>query len=116
MSSGRSPSPHASGFSPSHSGRRTILNFLEQGCRDDVDAKILRFHYACGLPFNVLRSPYWHEMVQAINGTPKGYKSQYDKFGTLGLDRERAKIHSAIGKFTNSWNHYGVSMVPLKDT
>jgi hypothetical protein len=36
---------------------------------------------------------------------------EYDKVGTLGLDRERAKIHSAIGKFTNSCNHYGVSIV-----
>jgi hypothetical protein len=38
MFTGRSPSPHASGFSPSPSGRRTLSNFLDQGCRDDVDA------------------------------------------------------------------------------
>jgi hypothetical protein len=104
--------PHASGFSPVHSGHRTISNFLDQGCRDDVDAKNFRFLYACGVPFNVLRSPYWHEMVQAINGAPKGYKSPgYDKARTMGLDRERAKIHSALGQFTNDWNQYGVSIV-----
>jgi hypothetical protein len=40
-----------------------------------VDAKVSRFLYACGIPFNVLRSPYWHEMVQAINGAPKRYMS-----------------------------------------
>jgi hypothetical protein len=51
-------------------------------------------------------------MAQAINGAPKGYKSPgYDKARTLGLDRERAKIHIALGKFTNAWNHYGVSIV-----
>jgi hypothetical protein len=88
---GRVVSAHGSSFSPS-SSRRTLSDFLDQGCRDDVDAKIFRFLYACGIPFNVLRSPYWHEMVQAINGAPKGYRSPgYDKARTLGLDRERAQ-------------------------
>lgn len=54
---------------------RTILDFLDKGCRNDVDSKIYWFLYACVIPFNVLRSPYWHEMVFAINDAPKGYKS-----------------------------------------
>jgi hypothetical protein len=116
MFGGRSPSPHASGFSPMHLGCRTISNFLDQGCKDDMDAKNFKFFYACGVLFNVLRSPYWHEMVQAINGAPKGYMSLgYDKARTMGLDRERAKIHSALGKFTNDCNKYGVSDVCLKN-
>jgi hypothetical protein len=111
MFSGRSTSSHASAFSPS-SSPRTLSEFLDQGCRDDVDAKVYRFLYACGIPFNVLRSPYWHEMVQAINGAPKGYRSPgYDKARTVGLDRERAKIQGALGKFTNEWNLNGVSIV-----
>jgi len=77
-----------------------------------VDAKVYRFLYACGIPFNVLRSPYWHEMVQAINGAPKGYRSPgYDKARTVGVERERAKIQGALGKFTNEWNLNGVSIV-----
>jgi hypothetical protein len=59
---GRSASPHASAFSP-WSSPRTLSEFLDQSCRDDVDAKVYRFLYACGIPFNVLCSPYWHEMV-----------------------------------------------------
>jgi hypothetical protein len=40
--------------------------------------------------------------IQVINGAPKGYKSpDYDKARTLGLDKERAKIQGALGKFTN---------------
>ena len=46
-----------------------------------MDSKVYRFLYACGVPFNVLRSPYWHEMVQAINGAPKGY------IGALGMTK-----------------------------
>jgi hypothetical protein len=71
----RSASPHASAFSPSSSGHRTLSYFLDQGCRDDVDTKISMFFYAWGMPFNVLHSPYWHEMVQNINGSPKGYRA-----------------------------------------
>jgi hypothetical protein len=63
-----------------HLGCRTISNFLDQGCRDDMDTKILGFLYAYRVSFNVLRSPYWHEIVQAINGALKGYRSsEYDK-------------------------------------
>jgi hypothetical protein len=109
---GRSASPHAIAYSPSSSGLRTLSNFLDQGCRDDVDAKNFRFLYACGIPFNVLHSPYWYEMVQAINGAPKGYSSPgYNKARTLGLDMERAKTQGALGKFTNARNRHGVPIV-----
>jgi hypothetical protein len=51
-------------------------------------------------------------MVQVINGAPKGYRSPgYAKARTLGLDRERAKIQGALGKFTNDWNQHWVSIV-----
>ena len=35
----------------------------------------------------------------------------YNKVRTMGLDRERAKINSSLGKFTNDWSNYGVSIV-----
>lgn len=41
------------GFLPMHSGCTTISNFFNQGCRDDVDAKVFWFLYACGISFNV---------------------------------------------------------------
>jgi hypothetical protein len=111
MFTSRVASPHASALSPS-SSRRTLSNFLDQGCKDDVDAKNFRFLYAYGIPFNVLRSSYWHEMVRAFNGAPKGYRSPgYDKARTLGLDKEKTKIQGALGKFTNDWNQHGVSIV-----
>ena len=54
-----------------------------------MDVKIERFLCACGVPFNVLHSPYWHEMVKGINEAPKGYKSpNYEKARTVLLERE----------------------------
>ena len=35
----------------------------------------------------------------------------YDKTRIHGLDSERTKIHNALGKFTNDWSNYGVSIV-----
>ena len=85
---GTSPSPCGSTTSTS---RRTIGDFFDTRDRDEVDAKVARFLYACGLPFNVLRSPYWHDMVRAINQkAPQGYKSpSYEKARTVLLDREK---------------------------
>eukprot|EP00253_Pinus_taeda_P019326 PITA_19326 len=91
---------------------RTISDFLDEGCRNYVDSKVYKFLYACGIPFNVLRSPYWHEMVSAINDAPKGYKSPgYDKARTVGLYHEKAKISHSLNRMTSSWTDHGVSIV-----
>ena len=52
---GSCSSPH--GTSASSGGRRTIGDFFNVVGRDDVDGKIVCFLCACGVPFNVLRSP-----------------------------------------------------------
>jgi hypothetical protein len=103
--------------SPSGSGsgrgsKRTIEDFLDITGREEVDAKVARFFYACGVPFNVLRSPYWHSMVKAINKAPIGYKSLgYEKARTVLLDKEKAKVKRALTRFTDGWADVGVSIV-----
>jgi hypothetical protein len=107
---GTSLSPRGS---TTHTSRRTIGDFFDTGGRDEVDAKVARFLYACGVPFNVLRSPYWHDMVRAINEkAPQGYKSpSYEKARTVLLDREKAKIQADLSRFTKEWSDVGVSIV-----
>ena len=51
-----SPFPHGFGTSGS---RRTIADFLDIGGRDEVDAKVVRFLYACGIPFKYLQDINW---------------------------------------------------------
>jgi hypothetical protein len=103
--------------SPSDSGsgsgsKRTIDDFLDITVREEVDAKVARFLYACGVPFNVLRSPYWHSMVKAINKAPIGYKSPgYEKARTVLLDKEKARLKRALRRFTDGWADVGVSIV-----
>jgi hypothetical protein len=77
-----------------------------------VDAKVARFLYACGVPFNVLCSPYWHSMVKAINKAPIGYKSPgYEKARIVLLDKEKTKVKRALTRFTDGWANVGVSIV-----
>ena len=77
-----------------------------------MDAEVFRFLYGCGIPFDVLRSPHWHEMVEAIHTALAGYKSPgYDTARTVGLDKEKDKIQNALEKSTNAWNESGVSIV-----
>lgn len=105
-----SSSPHCT--SASSVGKRTIGDFLNVAGRDDVDGKIIQFLCACGVPFNVLRSHCWHEMVKAINEALKGYKSpNYQKARTMLLEREKTKVQRALTRFTNEWVDCGVSIV-----
>lgn len=60
----------------------------------------------------MLHSPHWHDIVKAINETPKGYKSpNYDKARIVLLEREKAKAQRALTRFTNEWVDCGVSIV-----
>jgi hypothetical protein len=89
-----------------------MADFLHIGGRDQVDAKVVWFLHACGIPFNVLRSPYWHDLVKEINEASKGYKSpNYEKARIVLLDREKEKIQRALTWFTDEWGDFRVSIV-----
>eukprot|EP01018_Ginkgo_biloba_P003434 Gb_31361 [translate_table: standard] len=52
-----------------------LEKMIDVGGREDVDSRVARCIYACSISFNVVRSPYWQDMVRAINDGPKGYKA-----------------------------------------
>jgi hypothetical protein len=79
--------------------------------RDDVDHKIIRFLCANGIPFNVLRSPYWEEMISAVSKVP-GYKPpSYEKARTTLLDSEKECVHRELNEFREKFEEFGVSIV-----
>lgn len=48
-----------------------------------ADIKVGRCLFTNGVPFNLVRSPYWRKMVQAINEVPRGYRGPgYGKLRT----------------------------------
>ncbi|KAG5517471.1 hypothetical protein RHGRI_038021 [Rhododendron griersonianum] len=66
--------------------------------KEDVDQRIDRCLYGNGIPFNVMRSPLWADMVAAINNTPKGYKSpNYEKqWGYLKRTTSAPEQHDIV--------------------
>ena len=65
--------------------------------RDAVDMQIMLFLCANGIPFNVLRSPQYYEMVAAIQRAPKGYKPPaYEKARTTLLDACKRKVENDL--------------------
>ncbi|XP_077228615.1 uncharacterized protein LOC143861602 [Tasmannia lanceolata] len=79
--------------------------------RDDLDHKVLRFFAANGIPFNVLRSPYFQEMITAANFVP-GYKlPSYEKARTTLLDHEKENVTKDLGVVREKWPEHGLSIV-----
>ncbi|CAO2822832.1 unnamed protein product [Amaranthus hypochondriacus] len=67
---------------------------------------------ANAIPFNVLRSPYWGEMVYAINDGPKGYKSpSSEKARTTLLDECLRGVMKDMDPVRDTWYTHGVSNV-----
>ncbi|KAJ0976381.1 hypothetical protein J5N97_018346 [Dioscorea zingiberensis] len=72
---------------------------------DDVDSKVMRFLCANGIPFNVLRSPYWEEMITTISRTP-GYKSpSFERAQTVLLENERNRVEREFDDFKQNGSH-----------
>ena len=55
--------------------------------RDIVDVKVVKALCTNSIPFNVLRNPEFHAIIQAINNGPKDYKApSFEKARTTILD------------------------------
>jgi hypothetical protein len=54
--------------------------------REERESRVARAIFSCGIPFGVVWSPYWKDMVNEINESPQGFKGpKYEKFRTMFL-------------------------------
>lgn len=44
-----------------------LLKMFNNQERDEAKSMVARAIYACGIPFNVVQSPYWQDLVRSIN-------------------------------------------------
>ena len=89
-----------------------LLKMFNNQERDEAESRVARALYACGIPFNVVRSPYWQDMVRAINTAPQGFKGpNYEKIRTVLLKKERLLIEDVLRPIRNSWADLGVSII-----
>lgn len=51
-------------------------------------------------------------MVKAIHNVPEGYKNpRYEKARAVLLDKEKAKVYRALGRFIDEWLDSGVFII-----
>eukprot|EP01018_Ginkgo_biloba_P029099 Gb_23940 [translate_table: standard] len=87
-----------------------LEKMIDVGGREDVDNRVARCIYVCGISFNVVRSPYWQDMVRAINDGPKGYKTpSFVKVQTTLLTKKN--LLWSIEPIRASWQTASVSIV-----
>lgn len=90
----------------------SVKDMFKVSARDEADAKIARFFYSCGIPFNVARSPFWKDAVKAINEAPRGYEApSSEKIKTTLLDKERTAVDNQLSISKRDWSQHGVSIV-----
>lgn len=86
-----------------------MVDFKSEG---DVDLAIARFFFACGIPFDVARSPYFKRMAGAINDGLPGYKTpSYERLRTVLVDKEKTYIEKIMAPLKVSWSVDGCSIV-----
>jgi hypothetical protein len=71
--------------------------------RESIDMAVTKFLCANGIPFNVLRSPQFSEMVMAIRNGPKDYKGP-------SSEKARTTLLNACKRSVEN------DLVPLKST
>ena len=80
--------------------------------REEAETRVARAIYACGIPFNVVRSPYWQDLVRAINTAPQGFKGpNYEKLRTVLLKKERLLLEDVLKPIRSSWSNTRVSII-----
>ena len=80
--------------------------------REEANSRVARCIYACGIPFNVVRSPYWQDMIRAINKAPQGYKGpNYEKVRAQLLKNEKDLVEDVLSPIRSSWTSSGVTIV-----
>ncbi|CAN6463408.1 unnamed protein product [Victoria cruziana] len=104
----RAASSTASSFPVSQS---TIVESFKKLEHEDVDNRVMRFLCANGIPFNVLRSPYWDDMVHGISQFPSYKAPSFERATTVLLDNEKERVREEMDDFKQKWPIHGVSII-----
>jgi hypothetical protein len=80
-----------------------MLKMLNNQGREEAKSRVARAIFACGIPFNVVPSPYWQDLVRAINTAPQGFKGpNYVKHKTILLRKERLLLDDVLKPIRSS--------------
>ncbi|KAH7847845.1 hypothetical protein Vadar_030829 [Vaccinium darrowii] len=80
--------------------------------RDVADKEAARMFYACGLPFNFARSPYFRKYSLTLaNSKLAGYTPpSYNRLRNTLLSQEKTHINRLLQPFKDTWRKKGLSL------
>ena len=91
-----------------HKRKGPLETVFQNKSQEITDNKVGRFLYANGLSFNVVRSPFWKDMLRGANEAPKGYCGLgYEKVCITLLDDEVQWIENQLKPIRDSWVEIG---------
>ena len=74
-----------------------LTKMFDIGGRDETDSRVARAICACELSFNVVRSPYWQDMLRVVNEDPRGYMGpNFEKVRTSLLQKEKLLVEKIL--------------------
>ncbi|KAL3753584.1 hypothetical protein ACJRO7_000916 [Eucalyptus globulus] len=92
---------------------KSIENVFNMTQREHLDCEIARMFYSVGLPFNLVKNPYFQSAFSyAANHNIAGYvPPKYNLLRTTLLQKEKANIDRLCTPIKTMWKEKGVSIV-----
>jgi hypothetical protein len=88
------------------SGTKTLNQFWKPIEKQEVDDVVAEFFYACAIPFNVARSPYFKNVFEKAIDFGKGYvRPGSEALRTTLLSKTKDRVTNKLDDIRQSWKH-----------
>ena len=93
-------------------GTKTLTQFWKPVERQEVDDACAEFFYACAIPFNVARSPYFKNLIKKAIDFGKGYVPPgSEALRTTLLKKAKDRVIGKLAEFKESWKLTGCTIL-----
>eukprot|EP00253_Pinus_taeda_P010127 PITA_10127 len=94
------------------SGTKTLNQFWKPVEKQEVDDAVAEYFYACAIPFNVARSPYFKNVIKKAIDFGKGYVPPgSEALRTTLLKRAKDRVTGKLADIKESWKLTGCTIL-----
>lgn len=91
--------------------QQSVTSFFASDCRENADIAVAELVYGCALPFNLLRSKYFQNALQAARKAPADWKPPgSEKVRTTLLDKVQARCHQSLQPIRDQHRNTGMTI------
>lgn len=93
-------------------GTKTLNQFWKPVEKQEVDDAVAKFFYACAIPFNVARSPYFKNVIKKAIDFGKGYVPPgSEALRTTLLKKTKDRVTGKFVEIKESWKLTGCTIL-----